>query len=302
MTQPTGPQHCGLVAVIGAPNAGKSTLVNALVGQKVAIVSAKAHTTRARLLGIALAGEVQIVLADTPGIFAPRRRLDRAMVAAAWEGAQEADAILLVVDPIKKRRHELEPLLEALKDRPERRILVLNKVDASPKENLLDLARELTEKVEFSEVFFVSALTGDGVPELKRRLAEMMPEGPWNFPEDQVSDASERLLACEITREQLYRQLHDELPYDSAVLPESYTHRKDGSIEIRQQILVARDTQRAIVLGKRGARIKALGEAARKELSALLEAKVHLFLHVKVDERWAEAKDIYEAIGLEWVR
>lgn len=295
-------ERCGLVAVIGAPNAGKSTLVNALVGQKVAIVSAKAQTTRARLLGIALDGETQIVLADTPGIFAPKRRLDRAMVAAAWEGAQEADAVLLVVDPVKQRRHELEPLLDALRDRPERRILVLNKVDASPKEKLLDLAREFSEKVEFSEVFFVSALTGDGIAELKAHLSSLMPEGPWLYPEDQVSDASERLLACEITREQLYRQLHDELPYDSAVLPESYTHRKDGSIEIRQQILVARDTQRAIVLGKRGARIKALGEAARKELSALLEAKVHLFLHVKVDERWAEAKDIYEAIGLEWVR
>lgn len=298
----SGPDRCGLVAVIGAPNAGKSTLVNALVGQKVAIVSAKAQTTRARLMGIALEGRSQIILADTPGIFAPRRRLDRAMVAAAWEGAHEADAILLVVDARKKRRDDLEPILDALKDRPERKLLALNKVDACDKEPLLVMAQELTEAVGFDEVFFVSALSGDGVPELKRRLAEMMPEGPWNFPEDQVSDASERLLACEITREQLYRQLHDELPYDSAVLPESYTHRKDGSIEIRQQILVARDTQRAIVLGKRGARIKALGEAARKELSALLEAKVHLFLHVKVDERWAEAKDIYEAIGLEWVR
>jgi len=299
-------ERCGLVAVIGAPNAGKSTLVNALVGQKVAIVSAKAQTTRARLMGIALEEadgfRTQIILADTPGIFAPKRRLDRAMVAAAWEGAHEADAILLVVDARKKRRDDLEPILAALKDRPERKLLALNKVDACDKEPLLVMARELTEAVGFDEVFFVSALTGDGVPGLKRRLAELMPEGPWNFPEDQVSDASERLLACEITREQLYRQLHDELPYDSAVLPESYTHRKDGSIEIHQQIVVARDSQKAIVLGKRGARIKAIGEAARKELSELLDAKVHLFLHVKVDERWAEAKDIYEAIGLEWVR
>jgi GTP-binding protein Era len=294
-------QRCGLVAVIGAPNAGKSTLVNALVGQKVAIVSAKAQTTRARLLGIALAGEVQIVLADTPGIFAPRRRLDRAMVAAAWEGAQEADAILLVVDPIKKRRHELEPLLEALKDRPERRILVLNKVDASPKEKLLDLARELTEKVDFSEVFFVSALTGDGVAELKAHLAGLMPESAWHYPEDQVSDASERLLACEITREQLYRQLHDELPYDCAVRPEAYVQRKDGSLEIRQQIVVARDSQKAIVLGKQGARIKAIGEASRKELGELLGQKVHLFLHVRVEEGWDEkSRDIYEEMGLDW--
>jgi len=294
--------HCGLVAVIGAPNAGKSTLVNALVGQKVAITSSKAQTTRARLLGIALAGETQIILADTPGIFAPRRRLDRAMVAAAWDGAQEADAILLVVDCLKLRRSELDPLLETLKDRPERKLLVLNKVDASAKEPLLVLAQELGERGDFEETYFVSALTGDGVPELKAQLAARMPEGPWHYPEDQVSDASERLLACEVTREQLFRQLHDELPYDSAVRPESYTLRKDGSIEIRQQIVVARDSQKAIVLGKRGARIKQIGEAARKELATILGQTVHLFLHVKVEEGWAEGRDIYEEIGLDWVK
>lgn len=295
-------EKCGLVAVIGAPNAGKSTLVNALVGQKVAITSAKAQTTRARLMGIALKDDVQIILADTPGIFAPRRRLDRAMVAAAWEGAQEADAILLVVDAVKQRRHELEPLLETLKDRSERKLLVLNKVDASAKEPLLALAEDLTGKAAFDEVFFVSALSGDGVPELKQRLAELMPEGPWHYPEEQVSDASERLLACEITREQLYQQLHDELPYDTAVRPESYTQRKDGSVEVRQQIVVARDSQKAIVLGKRGAKIRAIGEAARKELAEILDQKVHLFLHVKVEENWAEARDIYEEIGLDWVK
>jgi GTP-binding protein Era len=297
-----GGEKCGVVAVIGAPNAGKSTLVNALVGQKVAIVSPKAQTTRARLLGIALHENAQIILADTPGIFAPKRRLDRAMVSAAWEGAHEADAILLVVDSIKLRRRELEPLLETLKTRPERKLLALNKVDASAKEPLLALAQELSEAAAFDEVFFISALTGDGVPELKDRLAELMPEGPWLYPEDQVSDASERLLACEITREQLYRQLHDELPYDSAVRPESYTHRKDGSVEIRQQIVVARDSQKAIVLGKGGSRIKAIGEAARKELSELLGVKVHLFLHVKVEEGWAEARDLYEELGLDWVK
>jgi len=294
--------HCGVVAVIGAPNAGKSTLVNQLVGQKVAIVSAKAQTTRARLMGIAIEGETQIILVDTPGIFAPKRRLDRAMVHAAWEGAQSADAIVLVVDPIKQRRHELEPLLESLKDRPERKLLVLNKVDASAKEPLLALAQDLTGKVEFAEVFFVSALTGDGVPELKTHLAGLMPEGPWHYPEDQVSDASERLLAAEVTREQLYQQLHEELPYDSAVRPESYTQRKDGSVEIRQQIVVGRDSQKPIILGKRGARIKAIGEAARKELSTILGVPVHLFLHVKVDENWAESREIYEEIGLDWVR
>ena len=293
---------CGVVAVIGAPNAGKSTLVNALVGQKVAITSAKAQTTRARLLGIALEGETQMILADTPGIFAPKRRLDRAMVSAAWEGANSADAIVLLVDPIKQRRHELDPLLEALAARGERKLLVLNKVDVAKKEPLLELAQDLTGKAAFDEVFFVSALTGDGVAELKARLAALMPEGPWHYPEDQVSDASERLLAAEVTREQLYRQLHEELPYDSAVRPESYTVRKDGSIEIRQQIVIGRSSQKAIVLGKRGARIKAIGEAARTELSELLGVPVHLFLHVKVDENWAESREIYEEIGLDWVR
>ncbi|BBC72846.1 GTPase Era [Altererythrobacter sp. B11] len=293
---------CGVVAVIGAPNAGKSTLVNQLVGQKVAITSAKAQTTRARLLGIALAGPVQIILADTPGIFAPRRRLDRAMVNAAWEGAVAADAILLVVDPVKQRRHELEPLLEVLKDRPERKLLALNKVDISKKEPLLELAQDLAGKVSFEEVFFISALSGDGVPELKEHLASLMPEGPWHYPEDQVSDASERLLAAEVTREQLYRQLHEELPYDSAVRPESYQHRRDGSVEIHQQIVVGRDSQKPIMLGKRGARIKAIGEAARAELSEILGVKVHLFLHVKVDERWAESREVYEEMGLDWVR
>ncbi len=299
--------RCGLVAVLGAPNAGKSTLVNALVGQKVAITSPKAQTTRARLLGIALAetaaGEpTQLILVDTPGIFEPRRRLDRAMVSAAWEGAVAADAVLLVVDPIKQRRHELMPLLESLKDRPEKKLLILNKVDASKKEPLLELAQELTAMVGFDEVFFVSALTEDGIPELKAHLASTMPEGPWHYPEEQVSDASERLLAAEITREQLYRQLRDELPYDSAVRPESYTHRKDGSVEVHQQIVVGRDTQRAIVLGKGGSRIKAIGEAARGELAEQLGCTVHLFLHVKVDPNWADNREIYEEIGLDWVR
>ena len=296
------PPHCGLIAILGAPNAGKSTLVNALVGQKVAAVSAKAQTTRARLLGIAIDGDTQMILADTPGIFAPKRRLDRAMVAAAWEGASEADAILLVVDAVRLRRHELTPIVEALKGRKERKLLALNKVDASAKEPLLTLAEELVGVAGFDEVFFISALTGDGMPELKARLAELMPAGEWHYPEDQVSDASERLMAAEITREQLYRQLHEELPYDAAVRPESYTVRKDGSVEIRQQIVIARESQKPIVLGKRGARIKAIGEAARIELTALLGVKVHLFLHVKVDEAWAESREIYDEIGLDWVK
>jgi GTP-binding protein Era len=287
--------------VIGAPNAGKSTLVNAIVGQKVAIVSNKAQTTRARLMGIAIEGAAQIMLVDTPGLFEPRRRLDRAMVHAAWEGAHAADAIVLVVDARKKRRDYLEPILAALAQRRERRILVLNKVDATAKEPLLVAAQELSAAGGFDEVFFVSALTGDGVAELKARLGAAMPEGPWHYPEDQVSDASERLLATEITREQLYRQLHDELPYDSAVRPESYQTRKDGSIEIHQQIVIARDSQRPIVLGKGGARLKAIGEAARHELAALLGQRVHLFLHVKVEENWAESRELYDEIGLDWV-
>jgi len=307
----TPPTRCGVVAVLGAPNAGKSTLVNALVGQKVAITSAKAQTTRARMLGIALHElqgaptqmiPTQMILVDTPGIFAPKRRLDRAMVSAAWEGAEAADAVLLMVDPIKQRRHELEPLLEALASRPERKILVLNKVDRAKKEPLLVLAQELTAKVDFAEVFFISALTGEGVSELKDNLAAMMPEGEWMYPEDQVSDASERLLAAEITREQLYQQLHEELPYDSAVRPEKYEVRPDGSVEIHQQIVVTRDNQRAIVLGKGGSKIKAIGAAARAELAEVLGVKVHLFLHVKVLENWAEDREIFEEIGLDWVR
>jgi len=301
-----GQTKCGVVAVIGAPNAGKSTLVNQLVGQKVAITSAKAQTTRARMMGIALHPDTdpdtQMILVDTPGIFAPKRRLDRAMVSAAWEGAEAADAVLLLVDPIKQRRHELEPLIEQIAGRPERKILVLNKVDRAKKEPLLALAQELGEKVEFADVFFISALTGDGVAEMKDALAAMMPDAPWMYPEDQVSDASERLLACEITREQLYRQLHEELPYDSAVRPEKYVERKDGSVEIHQQIVVMRDNQRAIVLGKGGSRIKEIGQAAREELTELLGRKVHLFLHVKTDERWSEDKEMFEEMGLDWVR
>ncbi len=295
-------QKCGVVAVIGAPNAGKSTLVNQLVGQKVAITSAKAQTTRARMLGIALFANVQMILVDTPGIFAPKRRLDRAMVSAAWEGTTSADAILVIVDPIKQRRHELEPILETLEKRPERKILVLNKVDRAKKEPLLALAEEFGSRVDFEEIFFVSALNGEGLGEMKEALAKMMPEGPWMYPEDQVSDAPERLLAAEITREQLYRQLHEELPYDTAVRPELYKHRPDGSLEIHQQIVVARETQRPIVLGKGGSKIKAIGEEARKELTEVLGVKVHLFLHVKLLEGWSEDKEVFEEMGLDWVK
>ena len=294
-------QRCGLVAVVGAPNAGKSTLVNALVGQKVAIVSPKAHTTRARLLGVALVGEAQLLLVDTPGIFAPRRRLDRAMVAAAWGGAEGADLIALVVDAKAGLTARIETLVDQVKQRSEPKLLVLNKVDVTAKERLLELATALNERLVPEAIFMISATTGDGVIDLKRALAERMPEGPWHFPEDQVSDITDRMLAAEVTREQLYHQLHAELPYDSAVETEKYEERRDGSIAIHQQILVARESQRAIVLGKRGARLKEIGSRARAELSELLGHKVHLFLHVKVKPDWEEDRSLYRDIGLEWV-
>ena len=294
-------QRCGLVAVVGAPNAGKSTLVNALVGQKVAIVSPKAQTTRTRLMGIAIAGEAQIMLVDTPGIFEPQRRLDRAMVAAAWGGAQDADLIAFVVDAKTGLSGRLEGMIDALAGRREPKILVLNKVDVTAKDKLLVLASRLSERISFEHVFMVSATSGDGVDHLKAALAGLLPEEPWHFPEDQVSDATDRMLAAEVTREQLYRQLHAELPYASAIETEKYEERKDGSVAIHQQILVGRPTQRAIVLGKGGERIRQIGEAARTELAALLGRKVHLFLHVKVKPDWEEDRSLYQEIGLDWV-
>ncbi|HEX8366622.1 MAG TPA: GTPase Era [Allosphingosinicella sp.] len=294
-------RRCGLVAVVGAPNAGKSTLVNALVGQKVAIVSAKAQTTRTRIMGIAIEGEAQILLLDTPGIFAPQRRLDRAMVAAAWGGAADADLIALVIDAETGFSNRIEDMVDRLGERREPKALVLNKVDKVKKGALLTLATEISERVAFEEVFMVSASTGDGVSDLKAWLAGRVPEGPWHFPEDQVSDATDRMLAAEITREQLYLQLHQELPYASAVETERYEERKDGSVSIHQQILVGRDTQKAIVLGKGGTRIKEIGARAREELARLLGRKVHLFLHVKVNPRWEEDRGLYREIGLDWV-
>ena len=293
--------RCGFIAVVGAPNAGKSTLVNALVGQKVAIVTPKAQTTRTRLMGIALQGEAQILLIDTPGIFEPRRRLDRAMVAAAWGSAQDADLVALIVDSAAGFTRGVGEMVDRLAERREPKTLVLNKVDLVRKDALLSLAAMLNERADFEETFMVSAATGDGVADLKAALATRVPEGPWHFPEDQVSDATDRMLAAEVTREQLYRQLHAELPYDSAIETEKFEERPDGSAAIHQQIRVARDTQKAIVLGKGGARIRAIGEAARAELAQLLGRRVHLFLHVKVDPKWEEDRGLYREIGLEWV-
>ena len=294
-------KRCGLVAVLGAPNAGKSTLVNALVGQKVAIVSPKAQTTRTRLMGIAIEGEAQMLLVDTPGIFDPNRRLDRAMVAAAWEGAVGADRVLLTIDAAAKIGPRVEAMLEGFEKRPEPKVVVLNKVDIARKDDLLVLAASLSERFEPEAVFMVSATEGDGVADLKRHLAEAMPEGPWHYPEDQLSDATDRMVAAELTREQLYLQLHAELPYASAVETEKWEDRKDGSTAIHQQILVERDSQKAIVLGKGGSRLKAIGQAARAEIAEHLGRKVHLFLHVKVNPRWDEDRGLYREIGLEWV-
>ncbi|WP_085811092.1 GTPase Era [Sphingomonas sp. TZW2008] len=293
--------RCGLVAVLGAPNAGKSTLVNALVGQKVAIVSPKAQTTRTRLLGVAMEGEAQLLLVDTPGIFDPKRRFDRAMVAAAWGGTEGADVLALVVDAKGGLGPKVTDIAERIADRPERKFLVLNKVDLADKPKLLVHAEKLNALVAFEHTFFISAATGDGLPELKRTLAAAMPEGPWHFPEDQVSDASERTLAAEVTREQLYLQLHAELPYAAAVETEKFVDRPDGAAEIHQQILVERPTQRAIVLGKGGARIKEIGARARAELTTLLDRPVHLYLHVKVKPGWDEDRGVYRDLGLDWV-
>ena len=291
------PTRAGFVAVIGAPNAGKSTLVNALVGQKVAIVSPKAQTTRARLMGIAVEGTAQILLVDTPGIFEPRRRLDRAMVAAAWTGAQDADLILLVIDASERVRDEI---LEGLHKREHPLFLVLNKIDLVKKEKLLALSAELTARLNPEKVFMISATQGDGVTDLKHALAGAMPGGPWLYPEDEVSDATDRMIAAELTREQIVNQLHQELPYATAIETETWEDRPDGSTAIRQQILVGRESQKAIVIGKGGRRLKAIGAAARAEITEHLGRPVHLFLHVKVNPRWDEDRGLYREIGLEW--
>ena len=292
-----GETRAGFVAVIGAPNAGKSTLVNALVGQKVAIVSPKAQTTRARLMGIAIHGSAQILLVDTPGIFEPRRRLDRAMVAAAWTGAQDADLVLLVIDASASVRDEI---LEGLGKREQPLFIALNKVDLVKKEKLLVLAADLTARLDPEKLFMISATQGDGVPDLKQTLASAMPPGPWLYPEDEVSDATDRMIAAELTREQIVNQLHQELPYATAVETESWEDRADGSTVINQQILVERDSQKAIVIGKGGRRLKAIGAAARAEIAQHLGRSVHLYLHVKVAPKWGEDRSLYTDIGLEW--
>jgi GTP-binding protein Era len=295
-----GETRAGFVAVIGAPNAGKSTLVNALVGQKVAIVSAKAQTTRSRLMGIALHQQTQILLVDTPGIFEPRRRLDRAMVAAAWTGAQDADLILLVIDSTAGVTPEVDKIITSLADRRQPLFIALNKIDLVKKPKLLGISVDITARLNPEKVFMISAAQGDGVSDLKQALAEAMRPGPWLYPADELSDATDRMIAAELTREQIVNQLYEELPYASAVETETWDDRPDGSAVIRQQIIVERDSQKAIVIGKGGRRLKAVGAAAREEIAQHLGRPVHLFLHVKVEPKWGEDRAIYREIGLEW--
>jgi GTPase len=299
--------RCGFAAIIGAPNAGKSTLVNALVGSKVAIVSPKVQTTRMNVRGVAMRGETQIVFVDTPGIFKPRRRLDKAMVAAAWSGAGDADAVVHLVDAAEVSEHpnghaaaDTAAIVEGLKQSTSKAALALNKIDAMPREQLLPLAEKLNASGVYGQIFMISALKGDGLDALGAWCEGKMPEGPWLYPADQAADIPSRLLAAEITREKIYLRLHDELPYACAVETEKWEDRKDGSVKIDQIIYVQRDGQKAIVLGKKGQTIKDIGAASRKELEQIFERRVHLFLFVKVRPDWADKREHYRDIGLEF--
>jgi GTPase len=292
--------RCGFVALIGAPNAGKSTLLNAMVGSKVTIVSAKVQTTRALIRGIAVEGPSQIIFVDTPGIFRPRRRLDRAMVNTAWGGAQDADLVCVLIDARKGLDDESEEILARLGELRHPTLAVINKVDVVEKAKLLALAADLNARASFQVTFMISALTGDGVADVRTWLAEHVPPGPWLYPEDQISDAPMRHLAAEITREKLFHKLHQELPYQSTVETDSWKEQKDGSVRIEQTVFVERESQRKIVLGKGGQTIKAIGEAARKEIAGIVEAPVHLFLFVKVREGWGDDPERYREMGLEF--
>ena len=299
---PSEPTRCGFVAILGAPNAGKSTLTNRLAGTKVSIVTPKVQTTRARILGIAMVGASQVILMDTPGIFRPRHRLERAMVDAAWSGAADADVRLLLVDAARGLDPDTAGIVDGLKADGRGAVLVLNKVDTMRRDRLLALAQQLHATGVFTEVFMISALTGDGVDDLMAHLAAAVPAGPWHYPEDQAADMPLRFLAAEITREQVFLRLHDELPYAITVETETWQDRKDGSVRIDQTIFVRRDGQKAIVLGKGGRQLREIGERARTELAQLLERPVHLFLFVKVRENWAEDPERYRHMGLEYRR
>jgi GTP-binding protein Era len=298
--KPESDTRCGFVALIGAPNAGKSTLLNALVGSKVTIVSRKVQTTRALIRGIAIEGKSQLIFVDTPGIFTPRRRLDRAMVTTAWSGAHDADLVGVLIDARKGIEEESEAILDRLVDVKVAKILILNKIDVVPRDTLLSLTKAANEKAAFEATFMISALTGDGVADLKTWLADRMPPSPWLYPPEQMSDAPVRQLAAEITREKLFERLHQELPYHSTVETEVWKQLRHGDLRIEQTIYVERESQRKILLGKGGQTIKAIGEAARKEIAEIVDAKVHLFLFVKVREGWGDDPERYRAMGLEF--
>jgi GTPase len=297
-TSVSEPTAAGFVALIGAPNAGKSTLLNALVGAKVSIVSRKVQTTRTQVRGIAMVGRAQIIFVDTPGIFQPKRRLDRAMVNSAWGGATDADLVALLIDCRQWDEPETAAILEKVADIRQPKALILNKVDTIDKPKLIAIAEALNAKITFDATFMVAALTGYGVKDMAAWMAKRMPAGPWLYPEDQISDAPLRFLASEITREKMFERLHDELPYRSTVETETWENRKDGSVKINQTIFVERDGQRKIVLGEKGATIKAIGSAARKEIAEAAETKVHLFLFVKVRENWSDDPERYREMGL----
>lgn len=306
--------RAGFAAIIGAPNAGKSTLTNRLVGAKVSIVTQKVQTTRFPVRGVAMQGESQIVLVDTPGIFQPRRKLDRAMIRAAWGGAKDADVIVHLVDSVaelaaeeqgakaadKRAAVDVESIVEGLKTSGQKAILALNKIDGMKRETLLGLSKRLFDTGVYSEVFMISSATGAGVDDLKAKLASLIPEGPWFYPAEQTADIPARLLAAEITREKLYLRVHEELPYAAAVETTAFEERKDGSARIEQTIYVERESQRPIILGKGGQTLKWIGQKAREELIELLDRPVHLFIHVKVDERWADKREFYGDVGLDF--
>jgi GTP-binding protein Era len=300
MSDVDGTTRCGFVALVGAPNAGKSTLLNAMVGSKVSIVSRKVQTTRALIRGIAIEGSSQLIFVDTPGIFAPKRRLDRAMVTTAWSGAHDADLVAVLIDARDGLDDEAEAILEGLRDIRAPKVLILNKVDVVEKTALLKLADAANQRAKVEATFMISALNGDGVADLKKWLAERMPPGPYHYPPDQMSDAPIRQLAAEITREKIFERLHQELPYHSTVETEQWKELRGGDVRIEQTIYVERESQRKIVLGKGGQTIKAIGEAARKEIAEIAEAKVHLFLFVKVREGWGEDPERYRAMGLDF--
>ncbi|HVU42671.1 MAG TPA: GTPase Era [Xanthobacteraceae bacterium] len=302
--EPAAPStSCGVVALIGAPNVGKSTLINALVGAKISIVTPKVQTTRSLIRGIAIEGTAQLIFVDTPGIFLPRRRLDRAMVGTAWGSAQDADIVAFLIDAHRGIKADDDAIWRGLADvRAGKKALVLNKIDIVPKPALLTLAQTLNERAEFAATFMISALSGDGVVGLKRWFADNAPPGPWLYPEDQISDAPMRQLAAEITREKLYLRLHQELPYQSTVETETWKELRDGSVRIEQTIFVERESQRKILLGKGGQTIKAIGAAARADIAAALEQRVHLFLFVKVREGWGDDPERYREMGLEFPR